>query len=187
MADTNTGGGANIGRDASAGGNLAGRDMTSAHVEGNVSGMGVGSGNRVDIHTDRSSAKGDTDSEILHDLRSAMLGDPFNRRNNPGLVSTVDELLDKVASLVAANAAQSYRQDKADQERALITSSQQTLVEMQERLKAESEDRFRALDGRQSSFESSQTAAMIIVWITLALVMAEGVYLAYLSLKLLGS
>lgn len=178
MAETNTGGGANVGGDASAGRNLSGRDMTSVEVSGSASGIAVGAGNNVSIHHSDRPLDDFSDRELLRKISVALLGDPYNRRGNPGLVETVDELLDKFASLVAANAAQSVRLDNADKERGQISKNQQSLIDAQSQFRLDSEERFKAID-------STQTATAVLVWLIAAFLIGEGAYLVYLSLRLL--
>jgi hypothetical protein len=170
VGDINTGGGANVGKDVSAGNDYVGRDKHNV-------GDGAVYGSNVNIHQNEQPIDDFTDRELLRKISIALLGDPYNRRGNPGLVDTVDELLDKFASLVSANAAQSVRLDVADKERKLLTENQQALIETQRRFQRDSQKRFDSID-------SSQDNARISIWLIAFFLIGEGAYLVYLSIKI---
>lgn len=93
MVDTNntTAGGASVGRDASAGNDLIGRDRY---------GSGDGSSSsHVNIHTDQH--RGDfTSAEILQNLQKAILGNPYNL-GEPGMLKSLAELSASMAAFHA--------------------------------------------------------------------------------------
>ncbi len=103
MVDTNTVGGAAVGRDASAGRDFAGRDRT---------GSGDGSSSsHVDIYTDH---RGDyTSAEILQNLQKAILGNPYNL-GEPGMLKSIAALSESMNAFHAWRAA-------ADVERANLS------------------------------------------------------------------
>ena len=180
MAETNTGGGPNVGRDVSAGGDYVGRDKHNV-------GDGAAYGNSVSIHQSDRPLEDYSSAELLQELVKqqgkmsiAMLGNQFNPRGEPGLVRTVDDLLDKFASLVAANAAQSMRLDVADRERKLLSENQQTLIDTQARFQDDSKKHFDSID-------SSQDNARVLIWLIAAFLIGEGAYLVYLSLRISGA
>lgn len=154
MSDTNTGGGASVGRDASAGRDFTGRDSYS----------GLSSGQRVEIHQDappRRPVDDYTDKELLQrvwremgEVRIALLGDPYNR-SNPGLV-------DMVANLAV-------KQTVADGERRHLSEQQIAATVL-------AEERYRKITSQQS-------AVMIIIWTTLALVGFEGIAIIILFMQ----
>ena len=174
MADTNEG--ANVGRDVSTGGDYVGRDKS------NVAGFGSGGSSRVDVHNELPlpliTVSGDN-NRILSELKIALLGDPYNRRGNPGIVEIVEETRDKISSLVAANAVQSLRLDNVDGEMKLLSDSQKSSIDVQSRFQMDSEIRFKIMN-------SSQDNARILIWLIAVFLIGEGAYLVYLSLKISG-
>lgn len=122
------------------------------------------SGQHVEVHTgpQRRPFEDYTDSELLqrltHELgevRRALLGDPFNRGHNPGLVDMVQSL--------------AGRQTTADAERRHISEQQIAHAVL-------SEERHRKITSQQS-------AVMIIIWTTLALVGFEGIAIIILFMQ----
>lgn len=167
MAEIDTGGGAHIGRDASAGRDFAGRD--SYHE--------APAGNRVDIHTGRPPSEFDnkSDSDAIREMWIALLGDKWNSRNNPGLVRTVEDLSDRFASLLAANGAQSYRLDVAEKERASISENQRAIIASVREYRKDNDDRVAGLASRQA-------ALMTMMWVMSAVLLVEGAVLLFMSI-----
>lgn len=126
--------------------------------------QGASSGQRVEIHHDipqRRPLDDYTDSELLHrltvelrEVRTALLGDAYNR-SNPGLV----EMVERVAA----------RQNAAEAEQAHLSRDQIAASAL-------AEERYRKITSQQS-------AAMVIIWTTLALVGLEGIAILVLFMQ----
>lgn len=97
---TDTGGGAAVGRDASAGQDFTGRDRYGGDAP---------SGNsRVEIHTD--AHRGDFSSaEILQNLQKAILGNPYNL-GEPGMLKSIAALSESMSTFHAWRAAADVEQ-----------------------------------------------------------------------------
>ena len=152
---TNTNvGGANVGGNASAGGDFTGRDRNS---------RGDGSpSSHVDIHNE-SSHRGDfTNSEILQNLQKAILGNPYNLAE-PGMLKSMAELSSAMAGFHAWRTA-------ADVERANLGRD---IKHYQDH----TNQRLETTDSRLSQF-------MVIVWVTLSVVGVEAVALIWLFIRL---
>ena len=156
MSDVDTGGGAHVGGFASAGRDFTGRD---SHKDGFT-------GNRVEITQAqaRQSADDFTNTELLQrvwhemgEVRMALLGDPYNR-GNPGLVDMVERLAEKQAH--------------ANGERREISEKQIASTVL-------AEERYRKITSQQSAF-------MIVMWATLALVGFEGIAIIVLFIQRAG-
>lgn len=154
MADTNTGGGAAVGRDASAGHDFIGRDRYSGDAP---------SGNsRVEIHNDAQRPSGYSDSRILDDLRTAILGNPYNL-GEPGILKSIADLSASMAGFHAWRTA-------ADVERANLGRD---VRHYQEQTKQ-----------RLDTTTSRLTTFMVIVWVTVIVVGIEAVALIWLFIRL---
>lgn len=189
MAETT--GGSRIGGNASAGHNLAGRDMTTANIDGS-NGAAVGSGNRVDIHTGRASEDW-SDREMLQrlfrqqeEMYIALVGDRLHPRTNPGLVAIVEETRDKLSSLVAANAAQGLRLDAADRERAALGEAQKSLIDSHMRYQKKNDDRVGTAIQQMEGIASKHTFIMVALGIMMVAMIGGGAYMVYISLRLFG-
>lgn len=87
MSDTNTGG-SSVGGNVTPGHDYVGRDKHNV-------GDGAQYGNHVDVHTTPyQQANDSSDTEILRNLHRAILGNPYNLRNEPGLLKSVGDLAD---------------------------------------------------------------------------------------------
>ena len=91
MADTNTGGGAAVGRDASAGHDFTGRDRYGDVPSGN---------SRVEIHNDAPRPGDYSSAEILQNLQKAILGNPYNL-GEPGMLKSIADLTGSMAAFHA--------------------------------------------------------------------------------------
>lgn len=161
MADSNNTsvGGASVGRDASAGNDLIGRDMTRYG-----SGDGASSGNRVEIHTEQREqryASGYTIAENVDDVRHALLGDPYNP-SQPGIVRS---LADLTASMSAFHAWRTA----ADVERA--------------NLSRDIKHYHYRTNQRLDTTDSRLTAFTVIIWVTALALCIEVVALIWLFIR----
>lgn len=184
MADKT--GGTSVGRDASAGGDLIGRDKHNV-------GDGALYGGNVSIQQSGQPLERYSDTELLQEMvrsqretQIALLGDPYNKRGAPGIVAVVEDTRNAISSLVASNSQNSLRLDAADKERKLIAGNQEamsdvqkTLIETQEKMQSSNESRFLAVD-------SSQENMRILVWLIAAVLIGELGYLFYFSIRFLG-
>lgn len=151
MADGNTG--ANVGGNASAGRDFAGRDSYSG-------GDGASTGNRVEIHAD--AYRGDyTSAEILQNLQKAILGNPYNL-GEPGMLKSLAELSASMAAFHAWRTA-------ADVEQANLSRD---IKHYQDRT-----------NQRLDTTDSRLTAFMVIVWVTVSVVGIEVVALIWLFIQ----
>jgi len=91
MADTNTGGGASVGRDGSAGHDFIGRDRYGDVPSGN---------SRVEIHNDAARPGDYSSAEILQNLQKAILGNPYNLAE-PGMLKSIADLTGSMAAFHA--------------------------------------------------------------------------------------
>ncbi len=91
MPESNTGGGASVGRDASAGRDFIGRDS--------YSGGDSSPSSRVEIHNS-DSHRDFTNAEILQNLQKAILGNPYNL-GEPGMLKSLAELTASMAAFHA--------------------------------------------------------------------------------------
>lgn len=147
-------GGANVGGNASAGGDFAGRDRYS---------RGDGSSSsQVDIFTgEYRHSSGYTSEQILDNLQKAVLGDPYNP-SQPGILRSLAELSASMAAFHSWRAA-------ADVERANLGRDIQA-----------HQDR---TDQRLQTTDSRLAAMMAIVWFTVAIVGVEAIAIILLFVQ----
>ncbi len=158
MPESNTGGGANVGRDASAGRDFIGRDS--------YSGGDGSSSSRVDIHTDSQReqryASGYTIAENVDDLRRAVIGDPYNP-SQPGILRSLSDLATSMNTLLTWRAA-------ADVERANLNRDVQAYYQ-------KTTERLETTDSRMS-------AMMVLLWVTLGFVGLGALAIIWLFIQL---
>lgn len=161
MADIKTGGGSNVGRDVETGNDYVGRDKFN--VGDGATSATIGSGNRVEVHTGaREERHGTSDADLIESLQRAigditemkiaLLGSPWNPRAEPGLVRTVNQILDE--------------QQVARDERQKLANEQVAIKETQDR-------NYQDMTSRISS-------TMTLTWVSLVMVGAIGLMLIYI-------
>lgn len=167
-----TGGGANVGGDVSAGGDFVGRDKFN--VGDGATSAAIGSGNRVEINTGgRGERHSASDSDLIDSLQRAitdikemkiaLLGSPWNPRAEPGLVWTVNKVLDE--------------QQVARDDRQRLAREQVEIKKAQEKnyqkIKEEQEEKYQGMTSRISS-------AVTLTWVSLVVVGLIGLVLIYI-------
>lgn len=171
MSEIETGGGAHIGRDVNPGNDYVGRDKTNV---GDGSSM-----SRVDVNIPipRRYADDPSDADILRgmqtafadikELKTALLGNPSNPRYQPGLVRTVEGLIDSVAGIVAEQ--RRAESDRADIRQSLSAQREDILAAQREALE-------RQMDGTNTKLEflMSRTTIISIALIVIAVLLVGG-------------